>query len=167
MSFYIFQNKKGFTLIEVLASITLLNIIIFSFLTFFLNSYNYTFANQDQTVGSNVARNTVTYIESQDFLLFQSYLNAGGGDRTLTAGDCTASVNGTNLFEEPNACLAVFQPVINNQSYTSEVSLTFYIADTTQQTEALKDEMIQVESTVVWERKRNDEVTVRGVLRRE
>ncbi|MBM7578845.1 prepilin-type N-terminal cleavage/methylation domain-containing protein [Jeotgalibacillus terrae] len=167
MSFYILHNKKAFTLVEVLASITLLNIIIFSLLTFFLNSYNYTFANQDQTVGSNVARNTVTYIESQDFLRFQDYLNAAGNTRTLTSDDCTATVSGDSLFEETEACLAVFEPVINNQSYTAEVELSFYSADTVQQTEALKNEMIQIEATVVWERKRNDEATVRGVLRRE
>ncbi|KIL53324.1 hypothetical protein KP77_03000 [Jeotgalibacillus alimentarius] len=167
MSFYILHNKKAFTLVEVLASITLLNIIIFSLLTFFLNSYNYTFANQDQTIGSNVARNTVTYIESQDFLLFQEYLNAAGNVRKLTSDDCTATVSGDPLFEEINACLAVFEPVINNQSYTAEVELSFYAADTVEQTEALKNEMIQVEANVVWERKRNDEATVRGVLRRE
>lgn len=167
MSFDIFKNIKAFTLIEVLASITLLNIIIFSLLTFFLNSYNYTFANQDQTVGSNVARNAVTYIESQDFILFHDYLSIAGSERMITSDDCTATVSGRTLFENAAVCQAVFEPVINNQFYTAEVELSFYLADTVEQTDALKSEMIQIEATVMWERKRSDESTVRGVLRRD
>ncbi|MFB1080519.1 prepilin-type N-terminal cleavage/methylation domain-containing protein [Jeotgalibacillus sp. JSM ZJ347] len=172
MSFYVFHNKKAFTLIEVLASITLLNIIIFSLLTFFLNSYNYTFSNQDQTIGSNAARNAVTYIESQDFLQFKGYLDAVGNVRTINADDCSAVISGQNLFEDPAACSAVFEPVINNQTYNAEVVLSYYgIAEdgsiTSDQADVLKEEMIQVEAKVEWERKRNDQVTVRGVLRRE
>ncbi|MGE6751870.1 type IV pilus modification PilV family protein [Rossellomorea sp. NPDC071047] len=64
----IYKNNRGFTLIELLVSITILGIVLLSFMNFFLQSSTYTNGNQKKTVGVNVARNVLMFMEKQDFL---------------------------------------------------------------------------------------------------
>ena len=61
------QNQSGFTLVEVLLSITLLGIVLISFLGLFNQAYSYTNKNENKTVGINVARNVLYYFEQQDY----------------------------------------------------------------------------------------------------
>ncbi len=62
------KNKKGFTLIEVLVSITILGIVLMSFMNFFMQAGSFTNMNQKKTVAVNVARNALMFVESQSFL---------------------------------------------------------------------------------------------------
>jgi prepilin-type N-terminal cleavage/methylation domain-containing protein len=64
----IYKNNRGFTLIELLVSVTILGIVLLSFMNFFLQSSTYTNGNQKKTVGINVARNVLMFMEKQDFL---------------------------------------------------------------------------------------------------
>jgi prepilin-type N-terminal cleavage/methylation domain-containing protein len=62
------KNKKGFTLIEVLVSITILGIVLMSFMNFFMQAGSFTNMNQKKTVAVNVARNALMFVEHQSYL---------------------------------------------------------------------------------------------------
>ncbi|NMH69885.1 type II secretion system protein [Bacillus sp. RO3] len=77
------KNNRGFTLIELLVSITIFGIVLLSFMNFFLQSSTYTNLNQKKTVGVNVARNALMYMENQDFLETRDFfydVNSGNQD---------------------------------------------------------------------------------------
>ena len=71
----ILKNNRGLTLIELLVSITILGIVLLSFMNFFLQSSTYTNSNQKKTVGVNVARNVLMFMEKQDFLEIRNFFN--------------------------------------------------------------------------------------------
>jgi prepilin-type N-terminal cleavage/methylation domain-containing protein len=64
----IYKNNKGFTLIELLVSVTILSILILSFLSFFNQAYDYTKRNENKTVGINVARNTLMFLQNESYI---------------------------------------------------------------------------------------------------
>jgi prepilin-type N-terminal cleavage/methylation domain-containing protein len=64
----IFNDNKGLTLIELLVSITILGIVLLSFMNFFLQAGTYTNLNQKKTVAINVARNVMMFMEKQSYL---------------------------------------------------------------------------------------------------
>ncbi|MCR8850138.1 type II secretion system GspH family protein [Rossellomorea sp. SC111] len=82
----IVKNDRGFTLIELLVSITILGIVLLSFMNFFLQSSTYTNANQKKTVGVNVARNVLMFMEKQNFLEIRNYFHdVNTGDKSSEA----------------------------------------------------------------------------------
>ncbi len=50
------DNEKGLTLIEVLLSITLLSIVMITFLSFFTNAFRFNSMNDDSIQAMNIAR---------------------------------------------------------------------------------------------------------------
>ena len=50
------SNKKGLTLIELIASITILSIVILTFLAFFTNAFRFNTINSDSIQAMNIAR---------------------------------------------------------------------------------------------------------------
>ncbi|MBS4173714.1 prepilin-type N-terminal cleavage/methylation domain-containing protein [Bacillus sp. FJAT-49736] len=62
------RKQEGLTLIEVLLSITILSIILFSFMRFFLQAGNFTNLNEKKTVAVNVARNVLMFMKQQSFI---------------------------------------------------------------------------------------------------
>ncbi|HHY72833.1 MAG TPA: hypothetical protein GX497_06340 [Bacillus bacterium] len=68
------KNKNGFTLVEVLLSITLIFVIVFPLMGFFLQAYKYTMHSQDKTIAINVGRNVVNYMEKQNFQNMYAFL---------------------------------------------------------------------------------------------
>lgn len=64
----ILSSTKGLTLIEVLASLTILSIILIGIMTFFTQAFSFTNKNETKTAAVNVARNALMYIENQSFI---------------------------------------------------------------------------------------------------
>ncbi|WP_315907136.1 type II secretion system protein, partial [Priestia koreensis] len=62
------QNQQGMTIIELLVSLVILTILFTGAMQFFPQSYSYTRVNQSKTVGTNVARNALQYMQGQSFL---------------------------------------------------------------------------------------------------
>ncbi|WP_335869176.1 type IV pilus modification PilV family protein [Bacillus sp. 2205SS5-2] len=62
------KNNRAFTLLELLVSITILSIVLLSFMNFFLQAGTHTNLNQKKTVAINVARNALMFMEQQNFL---------------------------------------------------------------------------------------------------
>ncbi|AIE60918.1 type IV pilus modification PilV family protein [Bacillus methanolicus] len=64
----ILYSSKGLTLVEILASLTILGIILIGCMKFFTQAYSYTNMNQKKTAAINVARNAMMYIENESFI---------------------------------------------------------------------------------------------------
>lgn len=69
------SNKNGFTLIEVLLSLTLIFLIVFPLFGFFLQAYGYTMESKNKTIAVNIARNVVNYMEKQNIYVMKAFLD--------------------------------------------------------------------------------------------
>ena len=150
----IFYIERGFTLIEVLLSVTILGIIFLSILALFNNTYDYTKRNESKTVGINVARNVLNYIENQDFKTTKETFFENSPSRTevqITKEDCK------NSPFPADSCETMLQTVINNVTYDATVTLKKH------QDIELQNYLIPVEVKINW----NDrETSVEGVLKK-
>ncbi|MRX71441.1 prepilin-type N-terminal cleavage/methylation domain-containing protein [Bacillus lacus] len=115
------KREQGFTLLEVLISVTILGIISLAMLSFFSQSYSYTKKSEESTLGIYTAKNMLNYLERQDFtLISELYAAEKDADFSLTlhAGlHCEAKAKtGERIFSEQ--CSTMFQPLLNNRSYS-------------------------------------------------
>lgn len=145
-----FRNDRGFTLLEVLLSITILSIVIISFLAFFNQAYSYTKQNEDKTVFINVARNVLYYMEQQDYAEMNTYL---GTDSTkeITSDDCT------KLTLRAGNCGDFFASEVNSIPVTTTVQLNKH--------DELSDHLISVTVFVKWNDNKR-EASVEGVIKK-
>lgn len=89
-----FLKNKGFTLIETLISITVLSILLLSFLSFFYQSGRIENSNQHQLVAINLAESTLERVKNDGFEQVD-----GPGTYNLTpcddeTADCAPIING-------------------------------------------------------------------------
>lgn len=129
-----FFDEVGFTLVELLASITIFSIITISLFSFFPQAYQYTTKNQSRTLEINVARGVLHYIEQQDYDLMTEIYNKvkeeSGKITTFNSSSiCETKVTIANtttihtsettmdLFPDHASCISMFQPTINNKTY--------------------------------------------------
>lgn len=153
------SKQQGFTLIEVLVSLTILGIVSVSILTFFNQAYDYTKRNESKTVGVNVARNVLFYIEQQNFdSMNQKYLNELT-EQQLTINNCSDKMpnEDTNVFE-PKVCEGFFSTKINNIQFETIVTLMKHPE------EELQNYVIPVTVEVQWGE--NQRTTVEGVIQK-
>lgn len=158
------KKQEGFTLVEVLASITILGIITITTMTFFTQSYDYTKRNQSKTVGINVARNVMNYFDQLEFNeLYKQYgiasLDPDGTKITLS--DCKTR---PSLYT--TTCSEILQPTINNYKYDTEITLKKYISSPEieeNNSYKLDENLIEIEVKVVWDDK---ETEVKGLLKK-
>ncbi|MFE8703435.1 prepilin-type N-terminal cleavage/methylation domain-containing protein [Cytobacillus sp. FJAT-54145] len=158
------KNEKGLTLIEVLVSITLLSIITITFLSFFNQAYSYTKKNEDKTVGINVARNVLYYMEQQEFQPFYDQyvkdLLTTSDIAELTIDSCsdvTAEPTPEPIFDE-SVCRGYLSSTINNRNFNTKIFLQKH------EDPSLQNYLIPVEIVVTWD---NQEATVRGFIKNE
>lgn len=161
--------EKGLTLIEVLISITILGIIMTSFLSFFNQAYSYTKTNEDKTVGINVARNVLYYFEQQDFKKIKEnyFSHETIMEKEMNIDNChDTSINGETVFDDPAVCESFFDTKVNEVDYTSNVTFTRDILDSEnpdRNKPNLQDQLIGVEITVQWG---NHSADVRGLIKK-
>lgn len=148
-----FKNESGLTLIEVLLSITILGIVLTSFLSFFNQAYSYTKMNEDKTVGINVARNVLYYFEQQDFTSIEKLYLSGDNPPpvNLKKENCSDSVFDLDV------CKGFFSTEINNTEFETEVTL--------QRHPKLAEYLIPVTVTVRWDEDKKS-ATVEGVIKK-
>ncbi|MCD7032904.1 prepilin-type N-terminal cleavage/methylation domain-containing protein [Metabacillus sp. GX 13764] len=151
------NEKSGFTLIEVLASIVVFSIITFAMLQFFTHAYSYTKKSEDQTLGIYVARNMMNYLEKQSFsnlkTRYQDPLKDGDSLR-IGADRCNDKMPGTgepvfSYAEGRNAaadCARMFSMNINNQIY----KVDFTIEKKKNWDETKKKYLLPVKVAVTW-----------------
>ncbi|WP_374723853.1 type IV pilus modification PilV family protein [Calidifontibacillus erzurumensis] len=109
MKFHIFRNNKGFTLIEVMLSLALIFLLVFTLYKFFLEAYDYTMENKSKTIAVNIARNVVNYMEKQNFFVMEKYIEQNkGSDKfvKLTWENCVEDQSCVKKDEEGNRDLS-------------------------------------------------------------
>lgn len=166
------HNARGLTLVEVLVSITILGIIMTTFLSFFNQAYSYTKKNENKTVGINVARNVLYYFEQQDFeKIYQAYFNENDdiSEKEINHENCNDALIGEKtemVFDDPSVCKSFFSTKINNVDYESKVIFTKGIeSDEVPDKNApdLQEQLIGVEVTVMWN---SQTASVRGLIQK-
>jgi prepilin-type N-terminal cleavage/methylation domain-containing protein len=115
--FIVIHPSKGFTLIEVLASIVILSAVTTGIFLFFTNAMKYTTYNQGKTVAINVARGVLAYMERLDFTTLQQYVETEMNNTNEPYVKVDASKCNSSLFEDQQVCEAILRPTINNVVY--------------------------------------------------
>ncbi|REK55778.1 MAG: pilus assembly protein PilV [Geobacillus sp.] len=133
-NFLSLRSSKGFTLLEVLASITILSIVAIGMFSFFTNAMQYTTYNQDKTVAINIARGVLAYMERLDFTELKQYVESKMNNTDsqsfvyLNASDCSADgfpLLGGEDDKETNqkTCERALGPAVNNIDYKTRVHI--------------------------------------------
>ncbi|WP_409289554.1 prepilin-type N-terminal cleavage/methylation domain-containing protein [Peribacillus sp. SCS-37] len=154
----ILNKNEGFSLLEVLIAVTLLGILLLSVMGIFNQAYNHTKQNESKTIGINVARNVLNYVERQPFEKIQTAYfledstNPPPGSITLQLSDC---LKNKNAFE--GDCETVFQSKVNNVTYEAEVTISRSEGD-------LSEYIMPLSVEVKWGGR---EAIARGVLKNE
>jgi len=116
------SDELGLTLIEILASITIFSIIAISLFSFFPQAYKYTTKNQSRTLEINVARGVLHYVEQQDYDVMQNMVKRNP-DNIISFDSNTICMTPYNeslsLFPDQTSCLSLFNPTLNNHTYTN------------------------------------------------
>jgi prepilin-type N-terminal cleavage/methylation domain-containing protein len=115
--FLIIHRANGFTLLEVLLSITILSTVAIGMFYFFTNAMKYTTYNQGKTVAINIARGVLAYMERLDFATLKQYVDneIHHSDKPFVQLD--ASYCNLQLFDNEQVCEAILRPTINNVTY--------------------------------------------------
>lgn len=98
------MKDEGFTLIEVLISVTILSIILFSFMGIYLQSTKIEHTNHNQLVAINLAQATLHRLKNGDF----EHINTIG---TYQLESC--------VNPGSNSCL----PIINDKNYQAKITI--------------------------------------------
>lgn len=152
---HIIEKNGGFTLIEVLISMTILSIILLGMMAFFTNGLSFVKENEQKTVATQVARNVMNYVEKQDFSLMEAYITAHAGSSTpssnydspytitLNNTSCIGNekydlsikpfpsaterieLKGVSLFPNEDQCKSIFSPTLNNITFNENTLNVF------------------------------------------
>ncbi|PLS16870.1 hypothetical protein CVD28_14535 [Bacillus sp. M6-12] len=155
-----FQDNEGMTLIEVLLAVTILGILSISIMGIFNQAYDFTKKNEDKTVGINVARNILYFMEQQDYSAINEGVVEAQNTRPLTADDCTRTYRDKddNNKEKPvftGNCSGVLNTTVNDIPYRAEIEV--------QKHSTLSKYLIPISVTVRWN---ENEATVEGAIRK-
>ncbi|QFT90065.1 hypothetical protein FIU87_15480 [Bacillus sp. THAF10] len=142
----LFKEQKGFTLLEVLLSLTILSVVIIGMMSFFQNSFHYVNENEDKTIATQIARNVMNYVEKQSFNKFEGYLSHEVDsnenvhilsldktycDKKVTikknSSSSDSTLDGIVLFDSIDRCLSILDPVINNEVYSSKTAISIFL----------------------------------------
>jgi prepilin-type N-terminal cleavage/methylation domain-containing protein len=115
--FFVIHHPKGFTLIEVLLSITILSAVAIGMFSFFTNAMKYTTYNQGKTVAINIARGVLAYMERLDFTALKQYVDNEIHNTNKPFAQLDASSCNLPLFGDKHVCEAILRPTINNVTY--------------------------------------------------
>ncbi|MCP8968494.1 type IV pilus modification PilV family protein [Ectobacillus ponti] len=131
------SKESGMTLVEVLASVTILAVLALGMLSIFPKALSFTKASQLKTVAINLARGALQYMNKQDYDLLTGYRDAAGGRPAVLSGaeSCTAQqtvlLDGKSvtspLFPNADSCTKLLEPTINNTMYKNKQVLLFFM----------------------------------------
>ncbi|MBS2969895.1 prepilin-type N-terminal cleavage/methylation domain-containing protein [Metabacillus sp. KIGAM252] len=129
------SDEKGFTLIEVLISISIFSILTIGMLQFFNQAMDFSNKNEDKTLGIYVARNMISYMEQQSFSSIDKFYVKESGSTSIQSSACNndkltsdemvlnqtekITINGV----ETSRCALNFSPKINNRQFSVTVEV--------------------------------------------
>ncbi|MGM0835955.1 MAG: type IV pilus modification PilV family protein [Bacillota bacterium] len=145
----LFEEERGFTLLEVLISMTILSVVVIGMMSFFENSYSYVKENESKTVATQVARNVMNYVEKQDFSKMEGYLiyeriplenkyileldfthciqPVTISTKSLPSVTERTNIDNVLLFDDQARCQSILKPTINNVTYDGDKKVQIYI----------------------------------------
>ncbi|MDI4644313.1 type IV pilus modification PilV family protein [Cohnella hashimotonis] len=115
--------EEGFSLIEVLAAITILSIVSLAMTAFFIQAMSYAKGNQNKTVAVNLARNALFFVEKQSFdefnKYFKTHLKVDSANCTYENNqyNCKNDEETENLFRNIPGLWGVLNTNINGKEY--------------------------------------------------
>ncbi|WP_308637914.1 prepilin-type N-terminal cleavage/methylation domain-containing protein [Paenibacillus silvisoli] len=124
------KGERGFTLVEILASLVVIAVAGLAMTAFFVNALSYAKGNQNKTVMINLARNTLFYMQKEsDFKemtdFFKGVQPIGSNDSpTIDTSGCqtASSCEYTELVADPQTLYYILNPIVNNIPYEITIS---------------------------------------------
>ncbi|WP_208414529.1 type IV pilus modification PilV family protein [Paenibacillus castaneae] len=113
-------NEAGFTLIEVLAAFVILSVVALAMTSFFTNALSYAKGNQNKTVMINLARNTLFYMEKQNFETIKAYFD-NPENKKISCDATSCSLELQKLVSNGDQLFAILNPVVNGITYKIEI----------------------------------------------
>ncbi len=111
----VLNNKKGVSLIEIVATITITSIallMIYNVLSFNIRQNG---INQERSINANIANGALSYVINKDFTTIQTYLDSNTDPyATIDANSCN-----TLFSDDVNICQFVLSPTIVNRTYNT------------------------------------------------
>lgn len=123
-----YRREEGFTLLEVLAAITILSIASLALTAFFVQAMSNAKENQNKTVAVNLARNALFYLEKQSYGTFKTFftdhseLDLEGCERQADNVVCSGDQGKTELFRSLPNLWDVLAPEVNGLAYQISVA---------------------------------------------
>lgn len=126
-------DERGFTLVEILASLVVLSIVGLTMTAFFTHAMTNAKGNQNKTVMVNLARNTLFYMQKEsNFKYVREYFKVGQplgeGDvrNVIRSEDCSrdsgACANYKDLVKDWQSLVGILNPEINGIYYRVAIS---------------------------------------------
>ena len=118
----VLNNKKGVSLIEIVATITITSIALLMIYNVLSFNIRQNWINQERSINANIANGALSYVINKDFTEIDNYLEEN------TQKYAKIDVNNCNtLFsDDSSTCQIVLSPTIINRTYDSD-NLFIYI----------------------------------------
>ncbi|MDM5315092.1 prepilin-type N-terminal cleavage/methylation domain-containing protein [Fictibacillus sp. b24] len=130
-------SEKGFSLIEVLISLTILSVSVIGISQFFNQANQISAGNNNKLVATNLARMTLERLQND----YASY-EIKASPNTYDKNQCTKS-----------SCRDLYETMINNNKYETKITVT------SQQGEETSINLFPVKVTIYYKSNQKDQVT--------
>lgn len=114
------SSERGFTLLEVVASLVIISIVLLSFFPFFHNAKQISNSNMERLVIINLAEATLNRLKADPYSDYierpsenPSYLHSHGGNKLYTLATCST-----------DECRGNYRMSLNNKEYFFEIKAT-------------------------------------------
>ncbi|UNL84365.1 type II secretion system protein [Priestia koreensis] len=149
------QNQQGMTIIELLVSLVILTLLFTGAMQFFPQSFSYTRDNQSKTIGINVARNTLHYMQGQSFLKIKKEIK--DSKKVLSLYICERKENNEAVkfysYQDNNLPIPTDCKNIEVNSLSYKVTME---ENNDKGTDTYKSSIIPITITVKWKGKNAD-----------
>ncbi|MDG0814588.1 type II secretion system GspH family protein [Cohnella rhizosphaerae] len=147
--------EEGFSLIEVLAAITILSIVSLAMTAFFIQAMSYAKGNQNKTVAVNLARNALFFVEKQSFDVFKNYFEKSGSsivdpssceydeanNIVISCKDASATAD---LFNDVPNLWVLLNPSVNGRDYQLTIEYDDKLLAENDKAEGLENYLIPI-----------------------
>lgn len=120
-------NKKGASLIEIIATITIVSIALLMIYSILANNIRQNGVNQEKSVNANVANSALSYTKGLDFKIISKYYSDYAVDNraVINVDNCRILSQDNENFNE-DLCKSVLYPLINNKQFNAS-NLNIYL----------------------------------------
>lgn len=160
------KNSNGFTLIEVIASIALFTILTTSSLYIFQTAFFQTNQTQVKTSALNVARNTLMFMENQNFIKMRNNFEKLPESESMEIKLCDSNYAIATEVHYKKECTkpASYQPITIDGV---EFNVKVYANEKAEESKAFYPFYIPIRIVVSWDLKGTHSVELKGDIKSE